>query len=83
MNAKSQEVVLTKERGADQLEPDGEIRVLAEVAAENGYVEGKGRDANNQEVKESTKDHPRMDVFHFDELTLSPVRALLRYIMDR
>jgi Domain of unknown function (DUF4747) len=83
MNAKSQEVVLTKERSADQLEPDEEIRVLAGVAAENGYVEGKDRDADNQEIRESTKDHPRMDTFRFDELALSPVQALLRYIMDR
>jgi hypothetical protein len=83
MNAKSQDIVLTKERGAEQLQPDGEIKALAEVASENGYVEGKGRDVNDQEIRESTKDHPRIDTFLFDETVLSPLQALTKFIINR
>jgi Domain of unknown function (DUF4747) len=83
MNARSQDMILVKERAADRLNPDDSTRKLAEVAAENGYVEGRGRDANRQEIRESTKDHPRMDPFLFDELAISPLQALFSYIKDR
>jgi hypothetical protein len=35
-------------------------RALAEIAAENGYVSGRGKDAQGKKTDVSTKEHPKI-----------------------
>jgi hypothetical protein len=42
------------------LEPDKETRDMAEAAANNGSVYGRGRDADGLPIEESTKDRPML-----------------------
>ena len=53
--ASSQTLEYQKAPGAKRLEPDEETRKLAEIAAFNGYVQGKERGR----AADSTKSHPK------------------------
>jgi hypothetical protein len=57
--AKEQTLILKKRAGVPNLQPDDETRMLAAVAANNGYVSGKGKDEDGKPVFESTRDHPK------------------------
>lgn len=57
MNAQSRTEVY-KARANSSIKPDARTKTLAEIGSHNGYVEAKGRDAMNQPVTESTKNHP-------------------------
>lgn len=59
MGAKSQDTELHKAAKVKKLEPDGQIKALAEAALENGFVEGFGRDETGKNVYESTELHPK------------------------
>ncbi|KEZ04819.1 hypothetical protein GQ57_16000 [Burkholderia sp. MSh2] len=56
-NAKKVVTVLVAEKG-ESLEPDEETRLLSEVAAINGYVEGRGATESGKVQTFSTKEHP-------------------------
>jgi len=57
--AKDQTLVYTKRAKVKSITPDEETKTLAEVAANNGYVSGEGKDEDGAPVMESTKDHPK------------------------
>jgi hypothetical protein len=57
--AKEQTIILKKRAGVQKLEPNGETKMLATVAANNGSVSGEGKDEDGKPVFESTKDHPK------------------------
>lgn len=57
-NAKRKDLKYVKARGATKLTPTAEVRDIAEVAAENGFVEGEA-DGDGQPLKLSTREHPR------------------------
>jgi hypothetical protein len=57
--AKQQKLTLIKAPGVPSLTPNENTKTLALVASENGYVKGKGVDAEGNPVDESTKEHPK------------------------
>jgi hypothetical protein len=57
--AKSQDLILTKAPKIKSLTPDKDTRLLAEVAAVNGYVRGIGKDDDGERFDESTQEHPK------------------------
>ncbi|HMO28592.1 DUF4747 family protein [Enterovirga sp.] len=57
--AKSQDIILTKAPKIDSLTPNEETVKLAKVAAENGYVRGRGASNDGTVLDESTKEHPK------------------------
>ncbi|MBF0455555.1 MAG: DUF4747 family protein [Magnetococcales bacterium] len=57
LNAKKESRVLISRTGGG-LELNDEYKQLCRLAAENGYVTGKGKDEQGINVSESTKDHP-------------------------
>lgn len=57
--AKSQEIIYAKAPSIKSLKPSRETRTIANVAAQNGYVVGKGKDKHGNPIEESTKDHPK------------------------
>lgn len=65
-DAQRMDVVLHANVNQD-LAPDSETVTLAKVAASNGSVVGRGRDAANNPVVKSTVDQPWKEVAHFDE----------------
>lgn len=78
-NAKTMETILIKDRDAISLSPDKEIRIMATVAARNGFVEGKGIDEKGYQIVESTRSHPKMKrVSVNDDLSTMPFDALFR-----
>lgn len=58
--ARSQEITLIKAADADTLSLSKRNRALAEIAAENGYVSGRGKDAQGKKTDVSTKEHPKI-----------------------
>jgi Domain of unknown function (DUF4747) len=48
-----------KSTGAEKLEPTKEIQDLAEVASENGFVRGEGRDDDGKKLEVSTEKYPK------------------------
>lgn len=65
-DARQMDVKLYADSNND-LDPDEETIILAKVAASNGAVVGRGRDAANNAVMMSTVDQPWREVAHFDE----------------
>ena len=57
--AKSQDLALTKAPGVSNLTPDEDTKTLAEIAATNGYVSGRGRDEEGNITTVSTSEHPK------------------------
>ncbi|UPJ57827.1 DUF4747 family protein [Bradyrhizobium sp. 192] len=60
MGAKSQDLELAKAAKVTTIKPDGEIRALADAAAVDGHVEGRGKTEAGANVYESTKLHPKV-----------------------
>jgi hypothetical protein len=58
--AKDQLLQLHKKARVPTLDPDTDTRMLAEIAARNGYVQGTGTDENGTRVVESTRNHPKI-----------------------
>lgn len=54
------------------IDPDQETKLLARVAASNGYVKGLGRDEEDRRTEESTVDHPLQDRVDYDPDIESP-----------
>lgn len=57
---------------------------IAEVAASNGYVKAKGRDANNKPVSESTLAHPLVEKSYYNvntQLEVNAFKQLAKKIM--
>jgi len=52
--------------GSDGLKPDEEMKGLAQVAASNGYVHGRGRNAAGQIINMSTRNDPWIEYFDHD-----------------
>lgn len=65
LNAKRIETILVAQPGKN-LEPDEEIKGLAEVAAKNGSVVARGVDAHGRTVIESTKNRPIDEPYEVD-----------------
>lgn len=57
--AKQQKLTLVKAAGVPTLTPNDKTTTLALVASENGFVKGKGVDAEGNPVDESTKERPK------------------------
>jgi hypothetical protein len=64
-SARSMETELVRIPQSDGLTPTEEIKDLAEVAAENGFVEGEA-EVDGNKVKLSTREHPRKIVVEVD-----------------
>ena len=66
------------------IEPDEKTRRVAEVAVNNGYVAGSGKDEYGMRVEKSTKDHPKTESMKFDpDLTMFSIvfnRLAERYV---
>jgi hypothetical protein len=60
MGAKSQDLELAKAAKVVTLQPDEEIKSLANAAAVDGFVEGRGKTETGANVFESTKLHPKV-----------------------
>lgn len=75
-NAKQLDETYVKRAGEERLIATAEIRETAEVAAENGFVEGVGR-RNGKRVEASTTKQPRKETIPFDQ----PGASLLSRIM--
>lgn len=58
--ARSQEITLLRSSDASTIALNNRNRKLAEVAAENGYVSGRGKDAQGKPAYVSTKEHPKI-----------------------
>lgn len=67
---------------SNDLDPDAETVTLAKVAASNGTVVGRGRDASNNPVKKSTVDQPWQEVAHFDEDVQTEQAAMIAKAME-
>lgn len=65
-NAKRQELVFTRESGTPGLKLNERNETYAEVAAHNGYVVSKGKDADGEAVARSTKEYPKVVRFVLD-----------------
>jgi hypothetical protein len=59
LHAQRMERRYVKSGGAETLTPTPEVRELAEVAADTGYLRGEGRDLNDKRVELSTENDPR------------------------
>jgi hypothetical protein len=57
--AKSQDIAWTKAARIKSLKLSNAHETIARVAAENGYVEGAGRDKDGNAIEESTRAHPK------------------------
>lgn len=80
MNAKQQEITLSKARGRETLKLDPDYRLLADVAAENGWLVAKGQNLDGKKQELSTRDYPRV-VSHDLEAgssSLAAVRSVAR-----
>lgn len=75
-NAKQLDETYVKRAGEERLIATAEIRETAEVAAENGFVEGVGR-RNGKRVEASTTKQPRTETIPFDQ----PGASLLSRVM--
>lgn len=65
-NAKQLDEIFTKRAGEDRLIATPEIQDTAEIAAENGFVQGVGR-SNGKRVEASTTKQPRKETIPFDQ----------------
>lgn len=77
INAKKIETNIIAQPG-ESLEPDEEIRTLAEVAAQNGSVVASGLDGHGKKVIESTKDRPIDEPYTVDSEIEDSGAVLLR-----
>lgn len=83
MNVSRDERVLTKQKDTDRIEPDEEIKTLAEIAKKNGFVKGDGHDDANCPVSESTKYYPRILHAFYCHLRESRFETLINFVLDR
>ncbi|MEW8380506.1 MAG: DUF4747 family protein [Candidatus Thiodiazotropha taylori] len=66
------------------ISPNLRTKILAEIAAKNGSVFAKGKDALGKSIKESTEKHPREDTYYFDPNDTQEayaVREFARYFL--
>jgi Domain of unknown function (DUF4747) len=63
-------------RGEARLTPSDDVKVIAEVAAENGFVEGEA-DVDGEKIKVSTREHPKRIV-----LTREPKQSVVRRLIS-
>jgi hypothetical protein len=78
--ARSQKTELLKAAKKKTLEPNAQTRILAEVAAENGYVTGDGKDGTGKKVHESTAEHPKIRELNIEgSSSLAAILAALRF----
>lgn len=82
-NLSREQRILTKARGAETIEPDDDTKILAEIAKNNGYVQGDGRDNAGQAVKESTKEHPKEESEYYTEPSQSRLGAFINYVKGK
>lgn len=75
-NADTYKQQLSAPKG-ESLSPDDQTRRHARVAASNGYVNGRGKDAANDPVNESTRAHPLRKRAEFNPETQTAFDALL------
>ena len=78
INAERQEISY-KAASPDGLELDKEVETLARVAARNGDVYVKGKDAENRPQEFSTKKHPLLETEYYDpdsEISFSVFAAI-------
>lgn len=80
-NAKREDITLIAEKGSS-LEPDEDMKTLAQIAASNGKVTGKGKDQNNNTLDESTRDHPWGYTIKYDPDTQDGQSAFLQKAKD-
>ncbi|MCB1443109.1 MAG: DUF4747 family protein [Methyloceanibacter sp.] len=70
----------TRAKGEARLTPTDDVKVIAEVAAENGFVEGEA-DADGETVKVSTREHPKRVILE-RERGQSVVERLVSFISE-
>jgi hypothetical protein len=58
MRAKTFEAEFTRMKGEDRLETTPGVIALGELAAENGFAEGEGKNEDGESIHRSTKDFP-------------------------
>jgi|GEM_PF-4547908 len=76
MNGKRVKTEITKSAGEERLEASPHYRAMAELAKDNGYVSGTGRDENGEVIQLSTKSYP-------DEIEVPLTDEANRSIMTR
>jgi Domain of unknown function (DUF4747) len=81
-NASRQDLELVRERRAVSLTPDEDTKLLAVIAANNGFVEGQGISAEGSPVSESTRDHPEQTIVEYDERMRGPLATLIDYVRN-
>ena len=77
--AARQDVVLTKSKSANKLTPDHDTKELAEVAAENGFVQASGTTDDGLKAVAQTSDYPREYQVQLTE-SEDPLDALFAFI---
>ena len=55
----AKEFKLTKSKSAASLKPSGYMKILAQIAAVNGFVRSEGEDADGNKVEAQTTSYPR------------------------
>ncbi|USX34917.1 DUF4747 family protein [Pseudomonas sp. Ap32] len=76
------EMITYVEADSKGLKPDSELKALASVAASNGKVVVKGRNASNDVVSLSTEDSPLTEPVSYNPDVQSEHSALLQAAMD-
>lgn len=64
------------------LRPNEATKKLAQIAARNGRVDAKGKDANGKPIKESTTAHPRIITEYFDPDMMGASVAFKKAVRD-
>jgi hypothetical protein len=75
--------IYTKAEGVGTIEPDDNLRQVAGIAADNGYVVVKGLNPEGKADEASSKKFPRSEPGHYDPNTQTFFDAFVELIRDK
>ncbi|MGB0507054.1 MAG: DUF4747 family protein [Pikeienuella sp.] len=81
MNAKSQTIEMSKAAGRPTLVLTSDMKVVSQVAAENGYVKVEGKDVEGTKQSRSTNQYPRIIEKQIigDSTDITMIRTVARF----
>lgn len=80
-NIRSREETLKKEQGEQSIKPDEDTLKILNVAKDNGFVEGLGKNAEGGKEFESTKSHPKKRTIYFNK-DRSPLSVIASKVQE-
>lgn len=81
LNVKSQKIVFQEASNAG-IQPDENVKALAEIAKDNGFVQVEGKDETGARVTISTKDMPLIETTRYNPKVMSEFDAFYEKVIE-